>query len=1630
MMIVLLLCVIMKIAEFSAGRVSPTLQPSKQRQRQRKKPPPLTLLQQQQQQQYEQHEQQSSPMSCRKRHHDWNYYRIPCDKCMYFLRRQCAGKGAAVMEDPQTPGSDCNSNPATDSMQQDLIGSDFIQDNVEYQWCTDYGYRDGGLHVHPSVLSSLSASYTREDVGYYDDLSRNLDANLAEIDMESFRSADIHTLLTALPVMCTDPVQHSEFNYQRERYASISGSVMEKLDIGSSISPHTSSQGEESACSTTDTMSICKSSLLFSPVKETPVLPPAGSYSVDSLDCEDMLLTCQANNKNNYTIAFEASITMYSDSSPDFEHQEKQETYDVPETYYKKKGLRRNILDSSMACSDSKIYTTWSNLKHSSMNKVITRHPSGNNNTIPNFLHGTGNTTVSINKRSQSLPDLSRIQESPANIHLNFSVDSAESNNHPLQSHTNSGSAMSRSVNEENSDGSGNTSSGKKLQNLSLVKLFMKQKSMSAEGMSLTLDQSDSISDNGWPTSNSASDSGTTNTNTNTQIQRQNINNTCTRPLPEKDFSINWVRSDCYTNKEVTESPKDKLADIPNNFPSNKEYKDGMVSSASVEELSESISKSELVHGSDIEQIDFEISQDDLEGRPKHFRVLQAENKSTIVKTTGIQAMVETEDNEVQTSIIYNVPAEKDSPSIRETIVNKRPVYVVYPNYTLPDLSFLNIKDTKLDNVALKPQCYDKNKPGWKHSNRCNRPFSCNDIDALKQRGFSHVKDWESLTFLLPTEYKKILHDVPEVSEHININEQTKKPLFCLSPPVRHKTRPISELIPNNTSSTSSTATQPSSGYRGSSTILTDSSTNQQLLSNNIANPLYLYRYDSISSEASLVSNDKKMHRAVNQAKQAYPNLPKRSISLPYGDKEADCCNGKVPPRPPLPRSILRKNRVPTSKRYSMFEMGGVEEVEDQCPEPNKRMSLQEPYYMNNDLQLLCRGRIIDSEKDVDETEEKFNTERLNEAINNTNVDYETSQNNEDDVKQLEEFLKRSGLSSESSEGDNEDPEVKLRSYVRKFLALRMNKDVVKNIDMAESQKKTVSFALHERKRYSNEKPNNTSVTTNEHNKDKCFQDTNKETNLENKVDLEEKRNMISSVNKSVDLLLKYWNAEPTNGRQNYNDKNECAQLCLSNLCPALYAIMSDGLKTHLQSTFGPLANSVWQVVEASAQQGLLTKTLNELVQKINGEDIITEGMLKFHAFVFGLLNLRALDAWFAYLCTRESILRKHYNSNSLFTAALRNTDVREVVDSLLDILHPLAFCPFQLDLLYQYRQLHNSFGNMNNYSLNGTNFRNIDLLQKDHHFEKTDNCGIVSSPRKIRPRSCVFYNDCDDKSGITHKTDHESAVVKKRFNNTIATKVLHGLEKLASDSEDYTDSLEHSPLNRGGATAKQTIPIKLLSPDSKIDDEDTITGEAKFRKLQEKWELMVGKEDIGKNQAGPTLPPLSPIRTPDLEKTVAKLPISGIPSLKKPVASSTTKTVLMKPIETRGKGIPETRRTSRVDQEVVGTSRTHLSRPSSLPYKSYGVMSKEKNLVSPQRRAASTSLPRPNTATRNLSRKQPLKDVRTVTNRAPSHNGHLSFAEGERLKVILEIDNKWLLCERGDRKGLVPRMCVHTIQT
>lgn len=88
-------------------------------------------------------------------------------------------------------------------------------------------------------------------------------------------------------------------------------------------------------------------------------------------------------------------------------------------------------------------------------------------------------------------------------------------------------------------------------------------------------------------------------------------------------------------------------------------------------------------------------------------------------------------------------------------------------------------------------------------------------------------------------------------------------------------------------------------------------------------------------------------------------------------------------------------------------------------------------------------------------------------------MDNEDLESSGEEVKQLEEFLRRSGFSSHSSDGDTgseHDSDIKLRSCVRRFLALKMNQDMAKMIDMADSQKKTVSFAVNGKQRYLHEK--------------------------------------------------------------------------------------------------------------------------------------------------------------------------------------------------------------------------------------------------------------------------------------------------------------------------------------------------------------------------------------------------------------------------------------------------------------------------------------------------------------------------------------------------------------------------------
>lgn len=235
-------------------------------------------------------------------------------------------------------------NDASASATSSCTDSVLLQDGGdELQWCADYPFnREFQRHLCSSSLTSLGRLMRRsilsvsgdacvigDDGGSlggvdlsYEDLSKNFDANLAEIDMETFRSEDIHAILT-LPALYGGDFQSAS---RGEQCASVSGSFLEALPLDA-LSVHgkvesSGSTGQEEEDS--GEMSICRDEPLFSPVKECG--PPlagvrstgaAGALSTDSLDCSsyeehDLVLTCQAN-KDNYTIAFQQSGTHFSD---------------------------------------------------------------------------------------------------------------------------------------------------------------------------------------------------------------------------------------------------------------------------------------------------------------------------------------------------------------------------------------------------------------------------------------------------------------------------------------------------------------------------------------------------------------------------------------------------------------------------------------------------------------------------------------------------------------------------------------------------------------------------------------------------------------------------------------------------------------------------------------------------------------------------------------------------------------------------------------------------------------------------------------------------------------------------------------------------------------------------------------------------------------------------------------------------------------------------------------------------------------------------------------------------------------------------------------------------------------------
>lgn len=173
-------------------------------------------------------------------------------------------------------------------------------------------------------------------------------------------------------------------------------------------------------------------------------------------------------------------------------------------------------------------------------------------------------------------------------------------------------------------------------------------------------------------------------------------------------------------------------------------------------------------------------------------------------KSASTQIPVHIQDKQIQVSLSDDVDKAsftcRDYPSYESKInfqpfsrdaelSSKKPLYVCYPNYSLPDLKFLRNISTKNSandlnegtTVHLSPTKLDVPPPHdvaptiiRRNTRKGVRPKSCTDYEnMIANRSFNHIKDWDSLKVLLPNELRALIARLK--GEHVACEDDKMK---------------------------------------------------------------------------------------------------------------------------------------------------------------------------------------------------------------------------------------------------------------------------------------------------------------------------------------------------------------------------------------------------------------------------------------------------------------------------------------------------------------------------------------------------------------------------------------------------------------------------------------------------------------------------------------------------------------------------------------------------------------------------------------------------------------------------------------------------------------------------------------
>ncbi|XP_075418948.1 AP-4 complex accessory subunit RUSC1 isoform X2 [Tenrec ecaudatus] len=187
----------------------------------------------------------------------------------------------------------------------------------------------------------------------------------------------------------------------------------------------------------------------------------------------------------------------------------------------------------------------------------------------------------------------------------------------------------------------------------------------------------------------------------------------------------------------------------------------------------------------------------------------------------------------------------------------------------------------------------------------------------------------------------------------------------------------------------------------------------------------------------------------------------------------------------------------------------------------------------------------------------------------------------------------------------------------------------------------------------------------------------------------EQKKGLLIAISASVDKIIAHFGAARNLVQKaQLGDSRlspDVGHLVLTTLCPALHALVADGLKPFQKDLItGQRRSSPWSVVEASVKPGASTRSLGALYGQVSRLAPLSSSRSRFHAFILGLLNTKQLEVWLSSLQEDAGLVSLLYLPTGFL--ALARGSCPALSTELLLLLQPLSVLTFHLDLLFEHQ--------------------------------------------------------------------------------------------------------------------------------------------------------------------------------------------------------------------------------------------------------------------------------------------------------------------------------------------------------